>query len=55
LAYGWRHLLPLLADAGYRVVAPDQRGFGRTTGWVNDYDAPLVSRTRSSHHYDCCA
>jgi pimeloyl-ACP methyl ester carboxylesterase len=42
LAYGWRHLLPLLADAGYHVVAPDQRGFGRTTGWVNQYDTPLV-------------
>ncbi|WP_224038891.1 alpha/beta fold hydrolase [Paraburkholderia unamae] len=41
LAYGWRHLMPLLADAGYHVVAPDQRGFGRTTGWVNGYDAPL--------------
>ena len=42
LAYGWRHLLPLLADAGYHVVAPDQRGFGRTTGWVNQYDTPLA-------------
>ena len=42
LAYGWRHLMPILADAGYHVVAPDQRGFGRTTGWVNDYDAPLA-------------
>src|SRR5262245_30326655 len=41
LAYGWRHLIPILADAGYHVVAPDQRGFGCTTGWVNDYDAPL--------------
>jgi pimeloyl-ACP methyl ester carboxylesterase len=41
LAYGWRHLIPILADAGYHVVAPDQRGFGRTTGWVNGYDAPL--------------
>lgn len=43
LAYGWRHLIPLLANAGYHVVAPDQRGFGRTTGWVNTYDAPLES------------
>jgi len=43
LAYGWRHLMPRLADAGYHVVAPDQRGFGRTTGWVNDYDGPLES------------
>ena len=41
LAYGWRHLIPILAEAGYHVVAPDQRGFGRTTGWVNDYDAQL--------------
>jgi len=43
LAYGWRHLIPILADAGYHVVAPDQRGFGRTTGWVNGYDAPFAS------------
>lgn len=41
LAYGWRHLMPLLAQAGYHVVAPDQRGFGRTTGWVNDFDTQL--------------
>jgi hypothetical protein len=42
LAYGWRHLIPILADAGYHVVAPDQRGFGRTTGWANGYDADLA-------------
>src|SRR5918997_4146371 len=24
----WRHQIPTLADAGFRVVAPDQRGFG---------------------------
>lgn len=41
LAYGWRHLIPILADAGYRVVAPDMRGYGRTTGWAGDYEAPL--------------
>ncbi|MDQ0085024.1 pimeloyl-ACP methyl ester carboxylesterase [Variovorax boronicumulans] len=41
LAYGWRHLMPLLADAGYHVVAPDQRGFGRTIGWLAAYDSPL--------------
>jgi pimeloyl-ACP methyl ester carboxylesterase len=28
LAYSWRHQLPALADAGYRVLAPDQRGYG---------------------------
>lgn len=42
LAYGWRHLMPILADAGCYVVAPDQRGYGLTTGWVNDYDTPLA-------------
>lgn len=31
LSYSWRHQIPALASAGYRVVAPDMRGFGRTT------------------------
>jgi pimeloyl-ACP methyl ester carboxylesterase len=30
--YSWRHQLAGLAAAGYRVVAPDQRGYGRTGG-----------------------
>lgn len=29
-AYGWRHLLPVLADAGYRAVAPFLRGYAPT-------------------------
>ena len=28
LAYSWRHQIPVLAKAGYRVVAPDMRGYG---------------------------
>src|ERR1700759_4951294 len=28
--YSWRHQLPALGDAGYRVIAPDQRGYGQT-------------------------
>ena len=31
LSDSWRHQLPALADAGYRAVAPDMRGFGRTS------------------------
>lgn len=33
LAYSWRKVMLPLAAAGYYVVAPDQRGYGRTTGW----------------------
>jgi pimeloyl-ACP methyl ester carboxylesterase len=28
LAYSWRHQIPVLADAGFHVLAPDQRGYG---------------------------
>ena len=31
IAYSWRAVIVPLAQAGYRVVAPDQRGYGRTT------------------------
>jgi pimeloyl-ACP methyl ester carboxylesterase len=31
LWYSWRHQLPALAGAGYRAVAPDQRGYGGST------------------------
>ena len=30
LAYSWRHQLPALANAGFRAIAPDMRGYGRT-------------------------
>ncbi|KAF8579511.1 putative epoxide hydrolase [Ramaria rubella] len=35
LAYSWRKVIePLsLTGSGYHVVVPDQRGYGRTTGW----------------------
>ena len=31
LAYSWRHQLAPLAEAGYRVLAPDMRGFGQSS------------------------
>jgi pimeloyl-ACP methyl ester carboxylesterase len=43
LAYSWRKVMPVLAEAGYHVIAPDQRGYGRTTGWDANYDGDLVS------------
>ena len=30
LAYSWRHQIPALAEAGFRAIAPDQRGYGKT-------------------------
>jgi pimeloyl-ACP methyl ester carboxylesterase len=41
LAYTWRKLMRPLADAGFHVIAPDQRGYGYTTGWDDAYDADL--------------
>ena len=43
LAYSWRKVMIPLAAAGFHVVAPDQRGYGRTTGWDPDYDGDLAS------------
>ena len=43
LSYSWRKVIPALAEAGYRVLAPDQRGYGRTTGWDGRYDGDLAS------------
>ena len=42
LAYSWRKILPALAAAGYHAIAPDQRGYGRTTGWDANYDGDLA-------------
>jgi pimeloyl-ACP methyl ester carboxylesterase len=39
LAYSWRKVMLPLAAAGYHVIAPDMRGYGRTTGWDGSYDA----------------
>jgi len=49
LAFSWRKVMPALARAGFFVVAPDQRGYGRTRStrhrgettdrsWVTDYE-----------------
>ncbi|HXN69423.1 MAG TPA: alpha/beta hydrolase [Bradyrhizobium sp.] len=43
LAFSWRKVMPALAAAGYHVIAPDQRGYGRTTGWDSSYDGDLAA------------
>ena len=36
--YMWRHQIPALADAGYRVIVPDLRGFGQSEAPPKGYD-----------------
>lgn len=43
LAYAWRHQVPALADAGFRAIAPDQRGYGFT-------DKPTAIETYDIRH-----
>ena len=42
--YSWRHQIGALADAGYRVVAPDMRGYGGT-------DAPPDAASYTMLHH----
>lgn len=57
LAYSWKKIMAPLASAGYHVIAPDLRGYGRTTGWDSNYDVNLNSysvlnmvRDATRHH-----
>jgi pimeloyl-ACP methyl ester carboxylesterase len=43
LAYSWRKVMPMLAAAGFHVLAPDQRGYGCTSGSDDRYDGDLAS------------
>ena len=44
LAYSWKNTMGPLADAGYRVIAYDLRGFGNS-------NAPMDGPSRGAHHY----
>lgn len=46
LAFSWRRVMVPLAEAGYHVIAPDQRGYGRTLGADVRYDGDLHSYRR---------
>jgi pimeloyl-ACP methyl ester carboxylesterase len=45
LHYSWRHQMPLLAEMGYRVWAPNMRGYGETTRLPNKMDYRLNNLT----------
>src|SRR5688572_27463383 len=42
LAYSWRHVMVPLAKAGYHVIAPDLRGYGRSGGTDVKFDDDLA-------------
>jgi pimeloyl-ACP methyl ester carboxylesterase len=42
LAYSWRKVMLPLAEAGYHVMAPDQRGYGRSGGTDVGFDDDLT-------------
>ncbi len=43
LSYSWRHQMPVLAEAGYRVLAPDMRGYGGSDA-PNSVDAYTIQK-----------
>lgn len=45
LAYSWRRQIPALAQAGYHVLAPDQRGYGGSSkpSAIEDYDITALT------------
>jgi pimeloyl-ACP methyl ester carboxylesterase len=52
LAYSWRKLLLPLAEAGFLVIAPDQRGYGRSGGADVRFDDDLAPFTLLNHVRD---
>jgi len=50
-AHTWRYLLPLLADAGYRAIAPFQRGYAPTSVPVDGrYQTGVLSLDANEFH-----
>ena len=41
LAISWRHQLPALAALGFRTIAPDMRGYGRSSVYGRHEDYAL--------------
>ncbi|HEY1297451.1 MAG TPA: alpha/beta hydrolase [Chloroflexota bacterium] len=52
LGYSWRKVLLPLAEAGFHVVAPDQRGYGRSGGTDVAFDDDLGPFTLLNHVRD---
>jgi pimeloyl-ACP methyl ester carboxylesterase len=55
LAYSWRKVMLPLAKVGYHVIAPDQRGYGRSGGTDVTYDQDLAPFSTLSRVRDMMA
>jgi pimeloyl-ACP methyl ester carboxylesterase len=55
LAYSWRHVMLPLAKAGYHVIAPDQRGYGRSGGTDVKYNDDLTPFSTTNRVRDMLA
>lgn len=42
LSMGWRYQIPMLADMGLRVIAPDCLGYGRTVCMRFGYNPAII-------------
>src|SRR5208282_3686942 len=52
LSISWRHQLPTFAELGFRALAPDMRGYGRSSIYSRheDYDeGPRVADQENKH------
>ena len=45
IAYSWRHQVPVLVEAGYHVIAPNQRGYGTSSSPENVVDYDITNLT----------
>ena len=41
LSFSWRKIIPFLAAEGFRVIAPDMRGYGQTLGGGKEFHADI--------------
>ena len=41
LSFSWRKIMPDLAKEGFRVLAPDMRGYGLTTGGSSSFESDI--------------
>jgi hypothetical protein len=51
LSYSWRHQIPAIAAVGFRVVAPDMRGFGRTSAHADSGDGAGSAGLKTKAHH----